>query len=278
MYKKGLVYEHAGGFKIKREKLFKQMNRGRIITKISLWFNTLIEKIVYRNCDSIINQVSMEDYYRQLSFKGNYHIIPNGRDGEIFYPRDESAIKNKYKIKGKVILFIGRFVPVKNIDKIIESFELIKEEASLVIVGTGILFKNLQEKSNKSLRSKDIHIIKGPVEVAPIYNIADIFVIASDYEGFPGVLIEAMACGKIVVAAPVGAIPNVIINNSNGYLLPENWTNQDLANGMVKGLNAPESIKINSKKTFDMNYSWDKVIKILIKIYQEVCNQYESKK
>ena len=268
LFNKRLVYEHAGGFNMKRKKLFKSMGRGKYLTRLGLWFNTFTERIVYKNCDAIMTEDNMEKYYRDLGFKGTYHIIPNGRDADIFYPKDESIIKKEYEINGKVILFVGRLISVKNVDKIIESFALIKSKVTLVIVGDGNLREQLQKKANEISCSNDIHFIIGPKKVAQFYNIADIFVIASDYEGFTGVLIEAMACGKIVVAAPVGAIPRVIIDNVNGYLLPEEWTNKDLAEGMVKGLNAPESVRLRSKRTFDLCYSWDKVIQKFIKIYQ----------
>ena len=268
LFGKRLVYEHAGGFNTKRKKLFKHMNRDKYLTRLSLWFNTFTEKIVYSNCDAIMTQDNIEDYYRNLGFKGTYHIIPNGRDPEKYYPRDESETKKEYNIKGKVVLFVGRLAPVKNVDKIIKAFQNLRGNYSLVIVGDGELKEELHKVAQETKGSNEIHFVGLQPNPEKFYNLADILVIASDYEGFPGVLIEAMACGKVVVAAPVGVILRVIINNANGYLLPSNWTNKDLTKGMILGLNAPELVKIKSKRTFDMNYSWDIVIKKFIKIYQ----------
>jgi len=268
LFKKRLVYEHAGGFNIKRKKLFKHMNRGKFLTRLGLWFNTFTEKIVYKNCDAIMTQDNLENYYRELGFEGTYHVVPNGRDPETYYPRDASETKKEYNIKGKVVLFVGRLVPVKNIDKIIESFHSLNGNYSLVIVGDGDLREELHKVAQEMKGSKDVHFVGTQKDVTQFYNLADILVIASDYEGFPGVLIEAMGCGKVVVAAPVGVIPKVIIDNVNGFLLPKDWTNHDLTKCMFKGLNALESIKLKSKRTFDNNYSWDIVIQKFIKIYQ----------
>jgi len=265
LFKKRLVFEHAGGLNQKRAKLFKQMNKGKHLTRLLLWFNTFTERIVYKNCDAIMTQEDVEDYYRKLGFKGEYHIIPNGRDPEKYYPQ-ETTLKEEHGIKGKVILFVGRLVPVKNIDKIIKAFDLLDDGTSLVIVGDGELRDKLQGQARKNKHPENIYFM-GHQEVTPYYNIADILVIASDYEGFPGVLIEAMACGKVVVATPVGVIPKVI-NGSNGYLLPSKWNEKDLAEGMRLGLNAPYSVKKESKRTFDENYSWDTVIEIFIRIYK----------
>ena len=267
IYKKRLVYEHAGGFNMKRKKLFKHMGRGKYLTRLGLWFNTFTERIVYKNCDAIMTQDNMEDYYRDLGFKGAYHIIPNGSDPEKYYPKDESKTKKEYNIEGKVVLFVGRLAPVKNIDKIIEAFQLIKGNNSLVIVGDGEFREELHKVAQETKGSNEIHFVGSQKNPEKFYNLADIIVIASDYEGFPGVLIEAMACGKVVVASPVGVIPKVLFDNVNGYLLPKIWTNTDLSIGMTKGLNAPNSVKLKAKRTFDKNYSWDIVIQKFINIY-----------
>lgn len=267
LFKKRLVYEHAGGLSRKRAKLFKQHGRGKWFSKLGLKYNNLVERIVYKNCDAIMTQENMEDYYRRLGFMGDYHIIPNGRDTEEFYPQSCDEIKKEYGLKGKVILFVGRLAPVKNIDKIIEAFSMIKQEASLVIVGDGEMKEELHKKASQSLGPNSINFVGAHKDVVPFYNAADVLVIASDYEGFPGVLIEAMACEKVVVASPVGVIPQVIKAGENGYLLPKHWDLHDLSFGMIKGINAPNSIKINAKKTMKSNYSWDVVIKKFISVY-----------
>jgi len=265
IFHKRLVFEHAGGLNQKRAKLFKQMKKGKYLTRLLLWFNTLTERIVYRNCDAIMTQEDVEDYYRKLGFKGEYHIIQNGRDTEKYYPQ-RTTLKKEHGIKGKVILFVGRFVPVKNINKIIKAFDLLDDGTSLVLVGDGELRDELQDQARKNNYPENIYFMGHQDDVTPYYNIADILVIASDYEGLPGVLVEAMACGKTVVASPVGVIPKVI-DGSNGYLLPSKWDENDLVEGMILGLNSPYSVRKKSKKTFDENYSWEVVIEKFIRIY-----------
>jgi len=269
IFKKRLVYEHAGGLNIKRAKLFKHKKRGALFLKIGLWFNTFTERIVYRNCDAIMTQESMEDYYRDLGFKGDYYVIPNGRDADEFHPFGDINVylKKDMDISGKVILFVGRFDPVKNVDKIIDAFSLIKEKVHLVIVGGGDLGPELMKHAEESLGSKNIHFMGSKPDVTPYYMMADALVIASTYEGFPGVLIEGMASELAVVSTPVGTVPKVIKDGENGYLIPKKWKTSDLTIGMIKAINAPDKLRENARLTFEENYSWDVVIKKFIQVY-----------
>jgi glycosyltransferase involved in cell wall biosynthesis len=218
-----------------------------------------------------MTQEDVEDYYRQLGFKGTYHIIPNGRDSDTFHPfhgLDIPRLKKEMGLNTNVILFIGRLAPVKNVDKIIKAFDLVpNSNVSLLIIGDGELYEDLIEQSGMALKSKDIIFLGAKKNVSEYYNLADVFVIASDYEGFPGVLIEAMASENKIVASPVGTIPKVIKNGKTGFLLPKNWKVTDLAIGMIKALEAPEKMGEDARLIFEHNYSWDVVIKKFLEIY-----------
>ncbi|MFC1701033.1 glycosyltransferase family 4 protein [Patescibacteria group bacterium] len=136
--------------------------------------------------------------------------------GEQFKPLSlDDAIKVKYNLPDKFILYFGTIEPRKNIIGLIKAFELLKSkrksELKLVLAGAmGWLYDDILKSANQSKYRKDI-ILTGIVDERDkpsIYNLAELFVYPSFFEGFGFPPLEAMACG----------IPTIVSNNSS---LPE---------------------------------------------------------
>ena len=66
------------------------------------------------------------------------------------------------------------------------------------------------------------HFLGNMVNAGAYCGQADIFMLPSNYEGLPMVIIEAMSCGKPVVASDVGGVSEIVRNDINGYTLPNN--------------------------------------------------------
>jgi glycosyltransferase involved in cell wall biosynthesis len=112
-----------------------------------------------------------------------------------------------------------------------------------------------------------------PEELLPLYyNAADYFVIpSSSGEGLPMVLLEAMACGLPVIATTVGGTPEIIKDMVNGVLVPPR-NQKALAQTISKLLSLKkesQAIRIESRKTVEDNFNWDKNVRQLIEIYKE---------
>jgi glycosyltransferase involved in cell wall biosynthesis len=56
--------------------------------------------------------------------------------------------------------------------------------------------------------------------LAPVYREADVLVLTSDWEGTPNVVLEAMACALPVVATAVGGVPEIVLDEDTGFLVP----------------------------------------------------------
>jgi glycosyltransferase involved in cell wall biosynthesis len=112
-----------------------------------------------------------------------------------------------------------------------------------------------------------------PEKLLPLYyNAADYFVIpSSSGEGLPMVLLEAMACGLPVIATTVGGTPEIIKDMVNGVLVPPR--NQEaLAQTILKLLSLKkesQEMRIESRKTVEENFNWNKNMRQLIEIYEE---------
>jgi len=148
------------------------------------------------------------------------HVIYHGFDSELFQKEiSEEKIKkilNNYKLKTKnYILYVGAIQPRKNLEVLIEDFNLLKKgnpEIKLVLAGgKAWMWENIFEKAEKSPYSKDI-IITGTVpfeDITILYRNASLFVFPSLYEGFGIPVLEAFASGIPVICSRNSSLPEV---------------------------------------------------------------------
>ncbi|MBC7119211.1 MAG: glycosyltransferase family 4 protein, partial [Methanobacteriaceae archaeon] len=148
-------------------------------------------------------------------------ITYNMVDTETFNPQIKSSFKKEIGTKKPIILFVGNLVPQKGIEYLIKAKKYLKKDSKLVIVGGGPLLKKLKDITKKE-NIKDV-LFTGPrTDINNIMAAADIIVLPSISEGFPIVLLEAMAMGKPVVATKVGGIPEIVDEKVGILVEPKN--------------------------------------------------------
>jgi len=119
--------------------------------------------------------------------------------------------------------YLGRLEEHKGIPALLSAFELLAQrhpEMSFYIGGDGPLSAQTEALSNR-VKSIEYNGFVAESEVPAFYSSLDLFVLPSQTEGLPNVLLESMACGTPVLATPVGGIPDVIDDGENGYLLED---------------------------------------------------------
>jgi len=118
-----------------------------------------------------------------------------------------------------VFLFVGRLVPEKRIELLIEAFEMIGEryaDIRLWIVGDGPERENILKRIARDERMVSF----GEVSNVPDFlNAATVYVQPSSTEGMSNSLLEAMACGRTVIASDVGAARELLGDNERGWLI-----------------------------------------------------------
>jgi glycosyltransferase involved in cell wall biosynthesis len=145
-------------------------------------------------------------------------LIPNGVDTSFFAPAAGPA-----RPKEPVVLAVGRLVPVKDHELLIQAFRLVLAEhpqAALWLVGDGPLESVLQKLAEETLPPGKVRFFPGQVDVRPFYAQASLLVISSVCEGVPNVVLEAMASSLPVVATEVGGLPEVVVPGQTGWLVP----------------------------------------------------------
>jgi len=145
------------------------------------------------------------------------------------------AVLGPVKQKNKILLAVGRLVYQKGFDRLLKVFAKISSQFPnwrLVILGEGPCRKDL-EKQVKHLLLKNRVFLPGKVgNVGDWYQIADLFVMTSRFEGFPNTLVEALAYGLPVVSVDCDTGPRDIIRHGVDGLLVA----QDDMNALAKAL------------------------------------------
>jgi glycosyltransferase involved in cell wall biosynthesis len=234
-------------------------------------FIKFTSKTVIKNANTAIaltenmKGVMQEIYDREIT------VLTNGIDLEDY---NDVTIFPDRKTGTKNILYVGRFNPVKGVQYLITSMKKIHDEmpdARLILVGDGKERERLAALSIQLGIQKYVQFIGlVPHEKIKTYmQQADVFVLPSLSEGFPNVILEAMACGLPIVASRVGGIPDIITNSTHGYLVEVKDTN-DIANKILLLLSdEPLRKKISdNNRHFVKKYTWENVISELEKIYE----------
>ncbi len=171
-------------------------------------------------------------YYRAAA-EGT-RVIPCGVDTELFRPMDQQEAKAALGLgSAPTLLYVGRLRPIKGLETLLEALPRIRTlpglEPVLFIVGG-----EADEPENghvASLRERVAALgLDGAVrflgaqpqeELRRYYTAADVTVMPSYYESFGMVALEAMACGKPVIASRVGGLTTTVQDGVSGYLVPE---------------------------------------------------------
>ncbi|RXZ36953.1 glycosyltransferase family 1 protein [Oxalobacteraceae bacterium CAVE-383] len=197
-----------------------------------------IEQRLMRNADRIIaecpqDRLDMEQLYG--ADPARIDIVPCGFNPEELWPlRKQARRRLGLPANEFVVLQLGRMVPRKGVDNVIESMAVLRDrhgiDARLLVVGGeapqgGLDSPELQRlmalSASLGLRHRtDFVGQKARGELRAYYSAADVFVTTPWYEPFGITPLEAMACATPVVGAAVGGIKTTVLEGVTGYLVP----------------------------------------------------------
>ncbi len=151
-------------------------------------------------------------------------VIRNGIDRALFSRRDRETARNKLGLDpaSRIVITVSALVPLKGIDRLIDAIGMISDEhVKLYVIGEGPERSGLQARiAARSLQSRVYLAGARPqTELSDWYSAAELFCLASRREGYPNVVIEALACGLPVVAPDVGGIRELVPDGNYGRLI-----------------------------------------------------------
>jgi glycosyltransferase involved in cell wall biosynthesis len=152
--------------------------------------------------------------------------VPNGCDTSVFRlaPRAVARAALGISPQARLILFAGRVVPAKGLRELMAAWLGLAPadpHLELAVVGQGPLLRELLERATSAECAQRYHApgALAARDVATWMQACDVFCLPSYTEGHPNVLVEALACGRPIVATPVGGI-NEIVDHDKGVLAP----------------------------------------------------------
>ncbi len=249
-----------------------------------------IERATIRNANLVISpSKNLADIVSEKMgiIINDIDIIPNPLDTDFFSPIP-TAYKEKNELK---VLFVGRLDRLKGAHIFVKSIPIILKDIPDVIfiligrdTNTGTNNSSMKTHLENLIPNniKDRVSFLGNVErdrLIDYYRESDICVAPSFYENFPNTVLEAMSCGKAVVASNTGGIPEVIEDGISG-LLVKTGDARDLAEKVImllKKREMRENIGINARNRIESLYSKAAVSKNVEEVYAEICRLKANK-
>ena len=211
-------------------------------------------------------------YGKQAVNSGKVTIINNAIDLNkfAFCQEKRNALRNELGLEGKFVVgHVGRFMKQKNHEFLIDIFaEVAKQEenAVLLLIGEGPLMVAIRKKVNELHLEKKVLFLGVRYDVADLYNVMDVFLFPSLYEGLGMVAVEAQVNGLPVVAST--EVPNEagITENIMWYSLnleAKKWANEILRAERVA---FAETLKSMQESGFDISNEARKLEKMYLEV------------
>lgn len=210
-------------------------------------------------------------------FKKKKIAIPIGIENVKIENQESNQVKNRYKDK-KIIFSLGRLVEYKGFEYLIDSAKWLGDDYVILIGGSGPLKEMLQKRIDENNLSNKVKLLGriSEEDISLYYNACDVFVLSSIWktEAFGIVQIEAMSCGKPVVATRIPESGVDWVNKDGFSGLNVEPENPEQIADAIKKILADESAysyySSNARQRFDDNFTLVKMLGGCYQVYSEI--------
>lgn len=208
-------------------------------------FKNSLRAFTGRYATAIVSNSSGGSQYwqAQIGSIGSTYVVDNALPLTDIEKTERSWSDIQLPANSKVLLFVGRFSPEKNIEAIIQAFKMVlaHRDAILLLCGEGVLRSRIEDMiREENLASKVL--LPGYVQnIFGLMKRADLVISISSYEGYPNAVLEAMACGCPLILSDIPAHRAFLSEEWASFVDPHSVT--DIARTILDCLGNPENAR-----------------------------------
>ena len=220
------------------------------------WSDNQIKKSLYKKIYSMADKiiVNSEEFKKELKLKFNLNSEC------IYNPLDKKEIIKKSKEKVNISFFkkndfkiisVARFTDQKDHFCLIRSINLLKnryKNIKVLLIGYGERKNEIENLINELKLNNFFKIIDFKKNPYPYIKKSDLFILSSNFEGLPNVLLEAISLNKIVISSDCPTGPSEILDNGKGGLLFKVGDHEELSKKIIYAISNKK--KCNKKLSF----------------------------
>ncbi|WP_146414331.1 glycosyltransferase family 4 protein [Crateriforma conspicua] len=244
------------------------------------WRHLAIDRALAKRSDAITtNSQGVVDFYAGHGIDANkFVVIPNGIPPRQVDDIDRDEALNRLGIdpNRRIILAVGRLWPQKRYRDLIWAAELVatvREDTTLVIIGDGPQRGELLRHRDAVTRPDRVWFAGQRDDVAQLLPHADVFWIASEYEGQSNAVIEAMQAGVPVVASNIPGNVDLVVHGETGWLVKlgdtADFARQTLA--LLDDSQEAERLGAAGRQRIEQEFTVESMVRRHADLYRRLC-------
>lgn len=238
--------------------------------KIATTYIKMGEKTAATKADGLIVLSKSAQSYFQDVYCRTATLIPNGIGQKRLTPAN--LIKQNWGLnKGSYLLYLGRLVPEKRPELLIEAFKRLDTDKRLVIAGGGSDTSDYESSLREAAQCDPRIIFTGFVNGEPLeelYSNCYAYVLPSDVEGMPMSLLEAMAYGRCCATSDIPECADVLAGNGVTFEKGSSGSLKSALQLLLADNERTAALGAAAKSHVEKTYNWDSVVERTLELYR----------
>ncbi|MFX0132663.1 MAG: glycosyltransferase family 4 protein [Candidatus Hodarchaeota archaeon] len=230
-----------------------------------------IPSIIFPHVLTVVSKVQQK--YIKKKYGRDSVYIPTGVNQPTI---EQPDLIKEYGLKGNdYLLFAARLVREKGAHYLINAFNMIKTNMKLVIAGDTLYEEHYKNKIKKLSKNNKNIIFTGFATgklLRELFSSAYLFVLPSEVEGLPTVLLEAMSYGNCCLVSDIPENLEALNNNGYTFTSKNEKSLAEMLNYLIDNPEKVESVKMNAKSYVFQNHSWNSIADKFEYLYYKLIN------
>lgn len=238
--------------------------------KLASTYIKMGERAAATKADGLVVLSKSAQSYFEDAYGRTATFIPNGIEKK--QPTPASQIRERWGLDaGSYLLYLGRLVPEKRPELLIEAFKGLDTDKKLVIAGGGSDTSEYEASLREAAQGDPRILFTGFVNGEPLeelYSNCYAYVLPSDVEGMPMSLLEAMAYGRCCATSDIPECADVLAGNGVTFEKGSAESLQHALKALLADGDRTAALGTAAKSHVDKTYNWDSVVERTLAVYR----------